>query len=314
MINHPLLKMLALAGVLLGSFARCSAVEPKKEAGALTLLRNGEPLLRYNAEYMESPKADAPWYGRSGFIHPVYTPSGRIVTDDFPSDHLHQHGLMFAWTSARIDGRHIDFWNSSDRSGRVAHVETIAADEDSLTVKLHHIDDTVQPPRVVLHETWQIRRVPHQSMNVFDLLSTQTCVMDQPLKIAEYHYGAMCVRGAAGWIDDQATMRTSEGKGRIEGNHSRPKWVSMHGQVDGMLCGIAAMGHADNFRAPQPVRLHPKMPYFCFAPMVAGEFEIKPKEPYVSRFRFVAFDGEPDAEAIDALWRDFANRQSVVPE
>lgn len=309
MTHDVMLKAAVLMAVLCGAPA---PLLPAAEPEGVTLLSDDAPLLRYNAQYLESPKEDAPWYGRSGFIHPVYTPGGRIVTDGFPADHLHQHGLMFAWTSARVEGRPVDFWNSADRTGRVEHAETIEAGKDSLTVELRHVDDTTQPPRVVLSEVWQIRRVPHESMNVFDLLSTQTCVMDRPLEIAKYHYGAMCVRGAADWMDGRAVMRTSEGKRRDEGNHSRPRWVSMHGEVDGATCGIAAMGHPENFRAPQPVRLHPQMPYFCFAPMVAGRFAIKPDESYVSRFRFVAFDGPPDAAQLDALWRDFAEGRPFV--
>ncbi len=276
------------------------------EPEAITLIQSGRPVLRYNAGYLESPKPSAPWYGRSGFIHPVYTPGGRIVTDDFPADHLHQHGLMFAWTSARIEGRHVDFWNSGPQSGVVEHVETVHADDDSLTVKLRHIDPTVEPPREVLQEDWQITRVEHETLHVFDLVSTQKCVMREPLKIAEYHYGAMGIRGAAQWMNGKATILTSEGKERIAGNHSRPNWVAMVGEVDGAICGIAAMGHPSNFRAPQPVRLHPEMPYFCFAPMVAGDFELSPGEDYVSRFRFVAFDGQLDRVGLDSLWRDYA--------
>ena len=80
----------------------------------------------------------------------------------------------------------------------------------------------------------------------------------------------------------------------------------MHGEVDGARCGIAAMSHPDNFRAPQPVRLHPNKPYFCFAPMVLGEFRIEPDMPYVSRFRFVAFDGEPDDASLKNIWQDYS--------
>ncbi len=288
-------------------------VSQAAEPETLTLGSSDMPVLRYNAGFLESPKSSAPWYGRSGFIHPVFTPGGQIVTDDFPADHLHQHGLMFAWTSARIDGRHVDFWNSAERAGVVEHVETVHADEDSLTVKLRHVDATASPPRVVLQETWQIRRVEYPGMNVFDLVSTQRCVMEQPLKIAEYHYGAMCIRGAAAWMNGQGTIQTSEGKDRIAGNHTRPNWVAMFGEVDGAACGIAAMGHPSNFRAPQPVRLHPEMPYFCLAPMVAGDFEIIPGEDYVSRFRFAAFDGPLDTEQLHAIWNDFAADTQATP-
>ena len=69
--------------------------------------------------------------------------------------------------------------------------------------------------------------------------------------------------------------------------------------------GIIVMGANSNFRAPQSVRLHPSKPYFCFAPMVTGAFEIKPDDTYVSRYRFVVHRGKPDPQLIDAQWKKF---------
>src|SRR5688572_5463166 len=50
-----------------------------------------------------------PVFLRGGYIHPVLTPSGRIVTDDYPSDHYHHHGIWFAWTKTDFEGAHPDF-------------------------------------------------------------------------------------------------------------------------------------------------------------------------------------------------------------
>src|SRR5262249_56290388 len=58
-------------------------------------------------------------FKRAGYIHPVYSPSGRVVTDDYPSDHYHQHGIMFAWTKTEFEGRQPDFWNMGNGSGSV---------------------------------------------------------------------------------------------------------------------------------------------------------------------------------------------------
>ena len=73
----------------------------------------------------------------------------------------------------------------------------------------------------------------------------------------------------------------------------------MHGPVDGRQCGVVVMNHPDNFRFPQWVRLHPKMPYFVFAPMVEEPFMIEPGKPYVSKFRYLTYDGTPDHEVIE---------------
>ena len=107
-----------------------------------SLASAGKSVMTYNALFVESPDADQPWYGRSGFIHPMYTPSGRVVTDGFPTDHLHQHGLMFAWTSAVVNGRKVDFWNSKKQVGVVEHVETTHADSEKIVVHTDRSQET----------------------------------------------------------------------------------------------------------------------------------------------------------------------------
>ena len=76
--------------------------------------------------------------------------------------------------------------------------------------------------------------------------------------------------------------------------------------------GYAALGHPDNFRAPQPLRINPLDPFFSFAPARAGAFEIVPGKPYVSHFRIVTADGPPDAKLFDRLWNDYAHPPEVT--
>ncbi|MFK7789594.1 MAG: PmoA family protein [Phycisphaeraceae bacterium] len=276
------------------------------EQKTLTLSDGDRPLMVYNAAHVPSPLADAPWYGRSGFIHPVMTPKGNVVTEAFPEDHMHQHGLMFAWTSAQYEGKKVDFWNSHKKQARIEHVETLHADGDRIAVKLKHtITGDRDKPLTVLHETWTLTRVPHDTMNVFDLVSVQTNITDKPLTIRKYKYGGMCIRGAAEW-KIKYHMLTSEGHDTAAGNHTRPNWVAMFGTVNDAPAGIAAMSHPDNDQAPQPVRLHPEKPYFCFAPMIADTFQITNEKPYTSRYRFAAFDGKPNAKQLDALMKEFS--------
>lgn len=284
-------------------------VDPKPRPA---LLADDRPILVYNAQAVSTPDPQAPWLTRSGFIHPVYTPQGRVVTDAFPADHPHQHGLMFAWTSATYEGQRVDFWNSHKKQGKIEHVKTMKADDAAIRVKLRHVITAGKhADTTVLHETWAITRVPHETMNVFDLVSVQTCATDKPVSIRKHNYGAMCIRGPASWSNGDA-MLTSKGQSQANGNHTRPNWVAMFGQISKpadfkpQWAGIAAMSHPSNFQSPQPVRLHPEMSYFCFAPMILSEFVIKPGEPYVSRFRFVAYDGKPDAELLEAIWQDFS--------
>lgn len=273
----------------------------------IVLKQNDRQIAIYNESVVPNPGDDARWYDRSGFVHPFRAPSGRIVTAAFPPDHRHQHGLMFAWTSSQVGGRSIDFWNSHRRQGHVEHVRTVSKSPTRVEALLHHVDDTVAPAKVILEETWDLNTVPHPCVHILDLQSAQVRVTEEAFVIQKYHYGAMCVRGADQW-SGKASMLTSESKSVADGNHSRPVWVAMYGLVDGAVCGIAAISHPSNFRYPQHVRLHPKMPYFCYFPAVEADFEIKADEVYRSRFRFVAFDGQPDAALLDSLSDEFADR------
>jgi hypothetical protein len=70
--------------------------------------------------------------------------------------------------------------------------------------------------------------------------------------------------------------------------------------------------HPSNFRFPQPVRVHPSMPYFVLTPMVEAAFEQVPGEVYEYTYRIVSFDGAPDAQQLDAMWQAYAAEPTII--
>jgi hypothetical protein len=300
--------------------------EVQDEAPALLMLNmdgklqaqiQGKTVFRYNHRTVPSPFPKEPFYARSGQIHPVFTPSGKMVTDDFAPDHKHQHGIMFAWTNTTFEGNKIDFWNQKKKQGTVEHTSIEGQGNGNVfcwfKAKLRHLE-VLDPdkPKVVLNETWTVRVYHSQSPYLFEIESRQTCGTKNPLQINKYHYGGMAFRGSRAWTGDGTyDYLTSEGKNRKDGNHSRPNWSSIFGQINGQWCGATILGHPENFRSPQPVRLHPKMPYFVFAPLVIGPFKIEPGKEYVSRYRYLIHDGKLDAVMADAYWNDYASPAMV---
>ena len=276
-------------------------------------------VLRYNHAVVPSPDPKQPYYRRSGYIHPVFNPSGEVVTDDFAPDHLHQHGIMFPWTSTTFQGRRIDFWNSKKREGTVEHVKTLACGGGAVfghfTALLRHVDlKAPDGKRAVLNETWRVRVYNRADAFLFDIESVQACATAAPLKIDKYHYGGMAVRGSRQWLQrGKGDFLTSDGKTRKDGNHSRPRWVDIYGLLNGRATGLTVFGHTDNFRSPQPVRVHPNKPYFCFAPMVLGEFQIVPGKPYVSKYRCFVHHGKGDPAQAERLWNDYVHPVRVQP-
>jgi len=300
----------------------------------------GKNVLKYNKATLESPAGIDPVYRRSGHIHPLYTPDGKVLTGDFPADHPHQHALFSAWRMIEFEGRKISVWDQLSQTGRVSHSKVISTkngdDAGQFVVELL-MEDITDPgqPKPVLIETWTVDISNRGGdLFVFDIQTDQKCAGPSPVTVSKFDYGGMAFRGNDHWFskDAQAAYKafeeklktdpetprpplevmkhdflTSEGKHQYDGNHTRPRWVDLYGPIDGEPAGIAIMCHPENFRAPQPVRLHPSKPYFCFSPMVEAAFDITPEKPFTSRYRFVVHRGAPDAQSIDEEWKRFAD-------
>ena len=60
---------------------------------AITLTCEGKKILRYHHAEQEVPPGVDPLYRRSGFIHPLWSPEGRVLTGIQPPDHYHHYGI-----------------------------------------------------------------------------------------------------------------------------------------------------------------------------------------------------------------------------
>lgn len=275
------------------------------------------PVLDYRYAVVPSPDPKEPCYAKSGYIHPLRSPSGKVLTDDFNPDHAHQHGIMFAWRKTTCEGRSTNGWDQKAGQGKVEHVKVENYSGGPLfgqfTVRLQQVDLTSPGgPKPILAERWRVRIQHGGQRYLVDLESEQSCASQSPVTVDEYHYGGLMIRGAAEWSKRRNyDYVTSEGKTKKDGNHTRPRWVDLCGPVDGAACGVLSLNHPANFRFPQPVRLHPTMPYFCFTPAVLGSFTIEPGKTYTSRYRFVAYDGKLSRADAEQLWADYAHPPQV---
>lgn len=304
------LSLLASAVTLTG-LAAAEGLSCLESESAIEIHQGKNLVLRYHKVATADAAVNDPAYRRTGYIHPLCTPSGKVITGDYAPDHPHQHGLFFAWTKTGFEGRAPEFWNQKLGAGTVSYLKTlqlVSRPEESGFDVVHRFDDLTAgaTPKPVLEETWKVRVRLVEGRYLVDLSSSQETAGPSPLTIEKYHYGGMALRGNSAWLgEDPDRIVTSTGDNRIVGNHTRPAWVKMSGLLDGVPCGIVAIPHPENFRAPQWVRLHPSKPYFVFSPMVEESFVIKPGEPYLSRFRFLVYDGEvgeAEVKAVASPW------------
>lgn len=291
-------------------------VTARREGKQIVFTANGKDVLRYQAEPGEFPRANIKEsFRRGGYLHPIHTPSGRIVTDDFPSNHVHHHGIWMPWTKTNFEGREPDFWNMGDGKGRVEFVSAEPVWEKEgragFTAKHQFVDLTAQPPKVALNETWEIVVSAiggNSPRHIIDFTSTQTCATQAPLKLPKYHYGGFGFRGNWAWNGATACrFLTSEGEtDRKKANEARGKWCWIGGTLEGQVAGATILCHPSNYRFPQPMRLHPGEPFFCYTPQQLGDMEITPGTPYISKYRIVVADIEPTKEQAEAWWKEWA--------
>ncbi|MFN0127595.1 MAG: PmoA family protein [Verrucomicrobiales bacterium] len=319
-VGHTFALASMLAAGAVGSAGPAVAAPPvtAKKEGTHIVFRAGErEMFRYHAEPAPLPRPDIkPELQRGAYVFPLLTPSGALVADDYPPNHIHHHGLWWAWTKTTFADTEPDFWNMGQKKGRVEFVALDRIEEKDgaahLTARHRFVSLLATPPAVVLEETWELaaRAIDeNRPRHVLDLTSTQICATNQALHLPTYHYGGLGFRGRREWNGARnCQFLTSEGiTDRIQGNTSTARWLWIGGQTDtASLAGLTILSHPSNFRAPQPLRLHPTEPFICFAPQQAGPMEIAPGKPYVSRYRLVIADGQPTAEEIEAWWKEFA--------
>ena len=290
------------------------------DSGDLKVAIDGKPVLGYASSIHQPGEGIEAFYARSGHIYPLMTPNGKVITSEFPKGHVHQHSIFNAWVNTTFQGHAVDFWNQQNRTGNVEHVRVLRTSSGKVfaefVVEQRHLDLTnPATPVPVLQEVWAVRVWNRKDGYLFDIESRQTCVAESPLTINEYNYGCMGFRGNDQWLGQVGSdFLTSEGKTRIDGNHSRPNWTIAHGTVDNGPCYVAIMGYPSNFRHPEPVRLHPNMPYFVYSPPVLGAFELAPGKEHVARYRFYIADGKPDRDKVQAVWQALSAPIKVVYE
>jgi hypothetical protein len=294
-----------------------------KNDSFLQIQAGNNKVLRYNHALVPPPEGASPLYTRNGFIHPLWSPTSAILTDIHPPDHIHHMGIWMPWTKTEFEGREIDFWNLKKGQGTVRFVKFISTASGTVfggfCSQHEHID--LKAPggeKVVLKETWDVRVYnlggPDEGYWLWDLVSTQRCAADSPLRLPKYRYGGLGFRGARQWLGENASYLTSEGRTRKDGHGTRGRWCDMAGLSGKNWAGVTIMSHPKNFRHPEKMRIWPdprEGVFFCFAPSQLGDWTMKPGKDYVFRYRFYVHEGKVRVVDAERFWHDFAEPPEV---
>ena len=302
--------------------AQGESVEVSFDDQSVFMRLGGQTMFHYNHQHVHPPEDLDPLYARSGYIHPVYSPSGLLVTEDFPDDHPHHKGVWFPWTQTEFEGRDIDFWHLESGTVQFTGFETVTSGPvfGHVLARHEHVDLTQDGGLTALDETWDVRAYnaggPDEGWWKWDLTATQECATDSPLELLEYHYGGFAFRGAAEWVDENHNILTSEGHTKADGHEERARWAAHSGEIeDGETATVVIMVHPTNERAPEPMRIWDTGgSFFCFSPVQLGDWTLEPGAQYRFQYRFLVHDGEIDEELAERAWQEFASPAQTTLE
>ncbi|MGI8603573.1 MAG: PmoA family protein [Verrucomicrobiales bacterium] len=289
---------------------------------AITLLAGDKKILTYLHGNDPAPEGANPLFVRSGFIYPLWSPSGDELTQKRPSDHFHHMGVWHAWTKAEFSGQDVDFWNLGKGLGTVRFKEYRWKTGGSIwcgfRARQEHVAfKTASGEQVILDEDLDVRAFAAPEGFYLDYDFAQKNIASHPLLFPAYRYGGgIGYRGPASWKRDNSNYLTSEGKTRDDGHATRGRWCAMSGPTPHGSAGIGILCHPDNHDAPQRMRLwgddKEGRIFFNYVPIQETDWQIKPGETIRMRYRLFIFEGAPNRDRIESAWRDYARPPKVV--
>lgn len=313
--------------VMSDSIPQKPTIDYHLDSKVFTIHKNEHPILQYNHAVVPPPEGVSPLYERSGFIHPLWSPNGHVLTRIQPLDHYHHVGIWNPWTKTTFQGRHIDFWNLGGGQGTVRFAGFVSQINGPVyggfQARQEHVDFSAPGPDLVaMNEVWDVRVWNVDSpMYLWDLHTTLSCATDSSINLEAYRYGGgLGFRATEAWTKDNCSVLTSEGKTRADADGSKARWCLVKGQMEnGEVAGVLFMSHPENREFPEPMRVWPLDAnggrgdmFFEFCPIRHNNWRLLPGQDYRLKYRMLVFDGDLTPERAEQVWQDFAHPPRVL--
>lgn len=302
-------------------------VSLKKDHKDLSLLVNKKSILSYRFATTFPPDGVSPLFQRSGYIHPLTSPEGEVLTRIQAPDHNHHYGIWGPWTKTHIDDRAVDFWNLLAGEGTVKFAgflsETEGAIYSGFQALQQHIDFGAKGKnQIAMNEILDVRAWNvGEKVWVVDYTTSINSPLKNGIMLDAYRYGGgIGFRATEKWNKDNCTVLTSDNKTRINADGSFARWCMVEGEseTEEKRSGILFLSHPSNRMHPEPMRVWPLDAnsgrgdmYFEFVPIRYDDWKLEHNRNYTLKYRMIIFDGEIDAKTAEMYWNSFASISKV---
>lgn len=205
------------------------------ENGTLTVRDGKVDVLTYRFGDQLKEGVD-PEQTRSCYIHPLYSLDGKALTDDFPEDHPHHHGLFWTWPAIRTRGQETQTWHPANLRQYFMRWLTREVQDNSASFSVENAWK-LDGKEVVAREILTLTAHPlEESGRLIDLELILEAV-GGPLELRgtpdqNKGYGGLTLRGASRLKG--MPIRTDKGEYEGEQNNVKLRWADLSTEGTGV--------------------------------------------------------------------------------
>jgi len=275
------------------------------------ILDSGKPVLRYNFKTIPVPDGVKGKYAvaRSDYIHPLYGPTGEILTKDFSKDHPHHRGLYWAWPEVYYKGQKRDIHALQGVFARPEKI--IRADGGSEKATIAASSKWLwgdKEPIVAETATITVHKTDKDGGRSIDLTFVFRALVDgvEIARRGQKNYGGFNLRFSARQ-EQKIVPHTDSADAK-----PRRCWAQIAGIPPGgkTAISVAIIQHASNPHYPGDwvsfANLNWLQPTF---PSKGTKYKLSKDKPLELKFRLYINSKTTTDEKLAALWDDF-NRES----
>ncbi len=303
-LRSALFALLFGAGLSSAAFAKEPAGFSVETADAGVLVKeSGQKVLFYQKQ----PKSQN-GYKRANYVHPLYDLTGKVLTEDFPADHRHHRGILWAWHQLWVGEQKLgDAWTTKDFLAKVQSVKIEDQDPAAIAIHAHVLwtsslltDDRKRPVPVVDENTTITVHANKDSLRLVDF-EIRLLALKSGVKIG----GSEDVKGYGGFsarikLSPDTTFRDPNGP--VHPQTAAVKagpWVDVATPAG----GVAILDHPENPGSPQPWILRSERSMQNPAYPGREPVALSETEPVVLKYRLVIHEGPVDPGTLNRLMK-----------
>lgn len=200
------------------------------EQGTLTMRDGNVDVLTYR--FGDQLKEGVnPRHMRSCYIHPLYSLDGQTLTDDFPKDHLHHHGVFWTWPVVRTRGQNSQTWHSVTPSLRQHFVRWMKREvlKGVATLRVENVWK-LDGKEIVAEEIVTLHIHPADRVSRAIDVELMIQAVGGPLELQgapdqSKGYGGLCLRGTA--MFKGAALTTDQGFQEKDSTNVPYRWADL---------------------------------------------------------------------------------------